>query len=241
MAQGSIRPSEAKEGGLLDDADVTIVQARFANYDFNGKADTKMVLAVEMKQDGEEKSHVEYYSAGDPKFFVPLADGKGYDCVADKTALYKSCNAIAFLGSLVKAGYPESKLGSDPSVIDGLKVHVSRVAAKARKFKDGRSSKEDATILLVTKLNSAVAGGGQGVSAPGVAAASPVEDKAVAAVSALLAANSGLLAVSRMGTEVFKALAGKPERNDVLKLVTPAWLASGDKPWTVDGDMVVAK
>ena len=36
---GSLRPSEAKSGGLLDDADVTIKQARFVRYDYGGKAE----------------------------------------------------------------------------------------------------------------------------------------------------------------------------------------------------------
>lgn len=222
---GSLRPSEAKSGGLLDDADVTIKQARFVRYDYGGKAEKPaLALAVEMV-DAENQAHIEYYSAGDLKFFIPTADGKGYDTVGEKTVLYKSCNTIQFLESLVKAGFPESKLGDDIGVIDGLKVHVSRVPQKKRTFQDGRKAKEDATILLVDKILGEVA------AAP---AAVDLTTKAIEAVQKALAANAGQLPAARVALEVFKVVGREPQGAEILKAVTPEFLSAAGRPWLFD-------
>ncbi len=228
---GSLRPSDAKAGGLLDDADVLLKQARFVKYDFAGKSDKpRLCLAIDMIDEASQP-HTEYYSAGDLKFFVPTADGKGYDQVADKTALYKSSNAVLFLESLVKAGFPEGRLGQDITVIEGLRIHVTRIAQKQRKFQDGRTTKDDATVLLVSKLLSEVASAG----AAAVAGGTDVASKAIATVKAILAANSGRVETARLGTEVFKALMQDAQRNDVLKAITPEFLGAAGRPWIYDG------
>jgi len=228
---GSLRPTNAKSGGLLDDADVTLRQARFVKYDFAGKSDPKLCLAIEMV-DGDSLAHTEYYSAGDLKFFIPTPDAKGYEPVADKTALYRSCNAVQFLESLVKSGFPESRLDEDISVIEGLRVHVARQAQPKRKFQDGRAQKEDATVLVVTKLYSEV---GKAASSDGI------EGKAVATVLAILASKGGSVEAARLGTEVFKALMTDPQRNEVLKAVTPEFVQAAGRPWIVADGIVVAQ
>lgn len=222
---GSLRPSDAKTGGLLDDANVTIRQARFVRFDFGGKAEKpRLCLAVEMI-DGDGRAHTEYYSAGDMKFFVPTADGKGYDSVADKTALYRSCNAVVFIESIVAAGFPESKLGNDISVIEGLKVHVSRVAQKTRKFQDGRTSKDDATVLVVDAILS---------MPPTSTAAADIVGKAEATILAAILANHGPLPMGRVQTDVFKALMGDPQCGAVMRILTPEFLTTPGRPWIVD-------
>ncbi len=227
---GSLKPSEAKSGGLLDDADVVIKNARFVKYDWPKKDGTRgqlrlaLALTVEPVMGGQE--HIEYLSAGDLKFFTPTADGKGYDQVADKTALYKSCNAMQFLESLVAKGFPENRLTGDISVIERTKVHVQRIAAPKRKFQDGRQQKDDATILVVTKVIEVPGGAG--------ASADPT-DAAIGAVKSVLAANAGRIESAKLATEVFKALMTNPQRNDVLRVITPDFLAKhSGSAWLFD-------
>ena len=93
-------------------------------------------------------------------------------------------------------------------------------------FKDGRTTKDDATELRVSKILSTItAAGSNGHDA---------SDRAVKAVQAILAANGGRFESSKLGTEVFKSLMSDPQRNDVLKLVTPDFLAQAGRPWIFD-------
>ena len=104
-----------------------------------------------MIDQGDDQAHEQYYSAGDPSKFAPSPDGKALTSLTGSaTGLNASTNALAFLTSLVNAGFPEDKIGNDVSIFDGTVVHVNQVAQPKRAgLKDQKRGK---TYLLVTKI-----------------------------------------------------------------------------------------
>jgi len=148
----SLRPSDAQAGGFLDDADVTAKTLRFVLWDYGGKAPMSIALKVDMEDD-EGKIHEQYYSAGDPTKMQPGTDGKAIVPIAGATGLNVNTNAVAFISSLVNAGFPEDKIGNDISVFDGIGVHVNQVAQPKRPGLKKPEMGEPKTYLLVTKIN----------------------------------------------------------------------------------------
>src|SRR5580765_707999 len=147
----SLRPSDAQAGSFLDDVDVTLKECRFVIWDYMGKAERPSVaLKVTMEEVEVPLTHEQYYSAGDPNKVTPSPDGKTLIPQAGATGLNNNTNALAFIASIVNAGFPEDKLGSDASVFDGMGVHVRQVAQPKRAgLKD---QKEGKTYLMVEKI-----------------------------------------------------------------------------------------
>lgn len=147
----SLKPSEAVAGGGgIDDVDVWIKACRFRLWDYNGTIQTP-VLGLEVTfadDDGNEASQV--YSAGDTKHFVPSEDGSEAVPVGGATNLNDSTNAMAFMVSLVNAGFGEERIADKVSVFEGTKVHVNQVPQPKRKGLTG--AKEGSKILLVSKI-----------------------------------------------------------------------------------------
>lgn len=152
----SLRPSDMVDGGLMDDVDVEFLDSRFTLWDYDGKAPQVLAIAVEMKPLDEDKSFLQYYSAGDPKYFVPSEDGKRAIPVGDKAGLNTNTNAAKFLESLVTAGFPEDQIGDDITVMTGTQAHVRRVAQKERAglVRNARPGNENrpSTVLLVESV-----------------------------------------------------------------------------------------
>jgi hypothetical protein len=243
----SLRPSDAQQGGFLDDADVTILGSRFTVWDYQGKGEPTVALKVSMQADGDEQVHEQYYSAGRPDKFQPTEDGKTIEPLGGATGLNVSTNALAFLTSLVNAGFPEDRLGEDASVLEGAVVHVNQVAQPKRPgLKDQKDGK---TYLMVTKIirlpweaaphKAAPAAKGApatkkaapvavAIAAPATpaAAAAPAAEsngnmveKARATVVGILAEKGGTIPKGKLPTEAFRALASDPDRNAVVSLV----------------------
>lgn len=119
------------ETGLLDDANVLIRTARFAQWNYNGKIkDPILALRAEML-DEEGKVHEQFMSSGDLTFFVPSNDGRKAVPIGKYQKLNKNTNAAAFILSIMNSdtrGEMTAKLKTtdDIGVLDGLKVHVVR-------------------------------------------------------------------------------------------------------------------
>jgi hypothetical protein len=148
----SLKPCDAVEGGgLLDDVDVKITESRFAMFDYGGKA--QPVPAIMWKLDAMDGGEpvTQYWSIGKSLDWMPSDDGKELMPIGRATQLVSSSNGMLLLSSLVNAGLPESKLGADISVLDGMECHVNRVAAPVRKGL--ANQKENQTILVVTKIH----------------------------------------------------------------------------------------
>lgn len=185
----SILPSDMVSGGLISDLDVTFESALFTIFDYQGKADPRVCLKIDMKDD-EDNLHEQYFSAADPKHFAPSEDGQGIVAVSDKGALVKGSNYDGFMTSLINAGFPASKLRDGVSGIVGTKVHVVRKAAPKRAGiinQPGGENREQ-TVLLVDKIISlpgegAKKAGPKAVTSPAKGAVATKTAPAVAAAT----------------------------------------------------------
>jgi hypothetical protein len=236
----SLRPSDAQAGGFLDDIDVTLAECRFVIWDYMGKAAPAVALKVSMEE-ADGITHEQYYSAGDPSKVTPSPDGKTLIPQAGATGLNNNTNALAFIASIVNAGFPEDKLGSDASVFDGLGAHVNQVAQPKRAgLKD---QKEGKTYLLVSKITrlpwdavptkpakgapvaKSAAPGPRPVAAvpsPAPANGTPTDamvEKARVAVMSILAEKGGSIPRAKLSQEAFRLLSSDPDRNAIVKLV----------------------
>src|SRR2546428_11523323 len=159
--RASLRPSDFTTGGLIDDVDVTVTEARFVMWDYAGQVrDAVPALAVTMETGGEgtpiTETYTQYYSAGDSRNLMPSSDGKALEVVGGSGGLKSSSNAGNFLVSLVNAGFPEERLlDGDISVMDGLEAHVHRIPQPERKglVKTPKQGDREATILVVSKIH----------------------------------------------------------------------------------------
>ena len=227
----SFKPSEAKSGtGLLDDVDVKVKEARWVSFDWARKDGTKsepsLALCLTLTHAGGEAT--EYLSGGAIQHFAPSPDGKRIAKVGEKTALYKSCNAMVFLESLVMAGYPENRLESIDA-LDGLAIHVVRKAQAVREFRNGQKTKEGAMVLTVSKILGLNRGATTGTPSPNGHA--ELTAQAIEAVKKIAQAHSGQIQVGSIPALVWGTLP-EGQRNQVLPLLVPEFYAKG--PWIYD-------
>lgn len=188
-------------GGGIEDGDVTVVSARFGNWDYRGKSNPVLGLNLKMT-DAEGQEHDEWLSAGDLKFFVPSADGKKALPVGTATKLNASTNAAAFILSLFNADtrgefVAKMKQTDDISVLDGIKLHVSRKAAPKRSgilVQPGQENRAH-TQLTVDKVLAypGEAGAATPAAAAPTAAAAPAAAAAGAPASGLVDTARGVL------------------------------------------------
>ena len=256
----SIRPSDfGHGGGLIDDVDALIKEARWVVYDFNGKtADTVCAHVVyTVSGDSGSEDHDSYYSIGKEgsKSFIPNKDGKSLRKIGSKDSLSDGCNFYQFISSVVNAGYDENKIdGSDISFLDGLNVHVKREAQPERKgiAKDPTDTREK-TVLCISKIYDAKGAGkgkpaAAGTSKPaaagkanGSAAAADeaLDAKAADAVLTALGEAGGTLTKPKLSQALFAALKGDPDQNKVVTLAFKNdFLMAEGRPWSFNGTEV---
>lgn len=148
-------PSTFVEGGLIDDINGKITDAKFTMYDYNGKSDGGAVPALGIEIELEDGvKHESYYSAGDAKFWAPSADGKTLTPTSDKTSLSKSSKLGIFLTELINAGFPVTKLqAGDITCLIGLQAHFVRKADKERKGLTRKDEKAQSTLCVVKVIS----------------------------------------------------------------------------------------
>src|SRR5262249_25242973 len=149
--------------------------------------------------------------AGSLRDFEPASDGKRYYPRRGKATFDASTSAALFLKSLLDAGFPENQLGDDVSVIEGATVRIIPAL-------HGRT-----TVPEVEEEVSLPSGERIGIA-----------KLAQATIQKVLAANAGRMETAKLAAEVFKALMNDPNRNDVLRLVTPDFLRAKGRPWIYD-------
>jgi len=239
MANQGAMFDEFVQGGLLDDADVTIKSARFVTWDYRGKAVPVLALNVKL-EDGDGAEHDEYLSSGDLKAFVPSNDGKEALAVGSQTKLNSNTNAVAFILSVINAdtkGELAAKIRatSDISVLDGTKVHVIRKNQPKRSgipvvVQEGGNQRVPQRLEVEKILSYAwEAGSSNGSSAKASTANAPaatggvddeLEGQTLGALMSILGANGGsmkkaMLAGKVFGDEFVKGLPA-PIRNKIL-------------------------
>lgn len=149
----SLKPSEASTGGaVIDDVDVLIASCRFRLWDYNGKIPAPILGLAVGYVDDEGNAAEQVYSAGETKHFVPNEDGTEAVQVGTIPTLNDNTNAMAFLVSLVNAGFPEDKIGDKVNVFEGTRVHVKQAPQPKRPgLKNAPEGTK--TVLLVSKIH----------------------------------------------------------------------------------------
>jgi len=241
----SLKPSTYSEGaGLLDDEDVIIKEARFTQFDYNGKLPA--VPAAELTLDrGDGDTTKQYYSVGKTSDWAPSEDGKTLSAIGKATALVKSSNWAFFVTALVNAGFPENRIEADISIFEGLEAHVIRAAAPERKGIIKKEKEFEATILVVDKIHKypwekatkATTGRGKGKAAATTKDSptdSKIEEQTTEFVMSVLAENPDGIEKKKLPQMAFAKLKDIPptDRNKIVKLVfsdeylssTPFWV-----------------
>jgi hypothetical protein len=144
------KPSEfAVGGGLLDDVDVKVTQARIVMFDYNGTQQKQP--AVELTLDhGDAEPAIQDWTVGKATDWQPSEDGTQLIAIGRATQINASSNAAILLKSLVDAGFPEDKITDAITFLEGLEGHVMRVPAPVRKGLTGQ--KEGQTILTFASI-----------------------------------------------------------------------------------------
>lgn len=172
--QQGISLIEFASGGMIDDADLDILDIAFCEYDYGGNIDHNILALGVQFQDENGKTYDQYYSAGELTYFIPSYDGAMAVPVADKSKLTDSCNAVKFLQSLIECGGDQIvNILSTGNIkpLAGMKVHVKQQAQPKRQglIRGGKDPDKEKSILLVTAI---VAWPGEKAApAPGVKAA----------------------------------------------------------------------
>jgi len=155
-------PENAVGGGSVPDGRYIMkncVAQEFTYPNTNTTVGALIVLFVDKTDPAV--SHEQPYSLGgnDPSARI-AGDGKHVIAVG------KDSNAMLFIESLLKAGFPKADLSDDVTVFDGCDVEITNIAQKKRPgLKDQTEGK---TIALVSKYHGKVgkAGHMSGASAP---------------------------------------------------------------------------
>lgn len=258
----SLKPSDAVAGGgLLDDEDVKIVESKFTMFDYGGKAQPVPALMWKLdRMDGTDPIS-QYWSMGKALDWIPSDDGKELVPIGRATELIESSNGMLLITSVINAGIPESKLGDDATIFEGMECHVNRIAAPVRK---GLNQAEGKTILTVTKIHKlpwekAAAtpaakgkGGGKRKPAAGKGKAAAAVDDGAADIDAL--ATEFILGVlandetmqgfpdgipkAKLAPECFATLASDdPNRSAIVrKVFDDTFLNAG--PWSYTGGKI---
>lgn len=264
MTGASLNPADFSEGGgLIDNVDAVINDAAFTIWDYDQPVNNRTTLALRLTlgytgPDGEPAQALQYYSAGDPKFFVPSEDGKMAIPVGNKTALNSNTNLGQLLMALINAGFT-GKLGDDISVIVGVNAHWQRVAQPKR---DGLPSQQGQaandrpkTLLVPVKVHAATGAKAAPKTAakttpktapaaatPPAAAAADADgdaDEALATTIMEVLQEKGAMSKAKLLTALFKPLAAfGAQRNAMLKRAGDDTFLTDGGPWGFDGENV---
>jgi hypothetical protein len=246
----SFNPEDHTSGGYLDDKDVTIVESRVVEFDFNGKADPTCCWMVQFRPDGGaddgEDDRTEYYSIGPLTKFTPNSDNTRAVAVIPGAKMNNKSKASMFARSLTEAGVA---LSADVSILDGKRVHVNVLPLPAFTDKDGNKV-DGKTVTAVTALldgdapaakpKAKVKGKAKAKAKAAPAAedggSSDTDEAAEGVVMGVLAEGGGTATKAGLPNAAFKAIKDTKVRNPVIKLVaSDDWLGAEERPWSYDG------
>lgn len=240
---------EFVQGGLLDDADVTVKTARFVPWDYQGKIQQPVLALQLVLEDAEGQEHKEHLSSGELRFFVPSGDGKKAVPVGNQKNLNSNTNAVAFIVSVLSAdtrGELAAKIRStdDISVLDGTRLHVIRKAQPKRSgiiqqpTADGQPARQAQQLIAEKVLSysweaatgsAPKAAPAAATSAAAPAAAAPAANGAVAEIAASVlvqivaeaggSIKKGMIAGKVFSNDTVKSLPTQVEKNAILGLI----------------------
>ena len=251
----SLNPETFLEGGgLVDDVDVVVKDAKFVMWDYNGKIpQPSPALCLTMEVEDEEV--LQYYSMGSAKDWLPSEDGAQLLSVGTATAIRKTSNGGIFLTSLIDSGFPVEDLGDDISVLDELQAHMIRVPAPKRGGLKQEEKKYEQTILIVSEIiampgeKKKPTGAPKKKTAKGKAKPKPkskkeepegdASEKATMVIMSILE-EEGTITKKDLPGKLFQTLKSDPDRNAIIKLAFDDDFLD-DGPWTYeDGTLIAA-
>lgn len=206
----SLNPNSFVSGGLLNDTDVEIVEARYVLFDYQGTVDTaysRTALRLQMRTlDGSQEA-TEHLTLGSTSDFIPNDKDGGVTLVslAGKTSLGRRSKLYFFLQSLADAGADVSRLDSGRAdELEGLKIHIVRKPMPdlggLEITRRGKKQDQQIEYIHVSKLIDWPKKGGRDKAPANVAA--PVQQKAAVSEQARNAAIELLFDVGRPGMAV---------------------------------------
>lgn len=244
----SLRPSDAVEGGgLLDNVDVRWKEVLFEMWDYNGTQAASPALKVVMEvEDGAEVT--QYFSCGKAEDWTPSKDGRKLVPIGGARGLNKSSNFMILLDSMIKADFPEDKIGDDCSVFEGLEAHMVRVAAPkrpglapAKARADGRTyERTNLVVDVIHKLPWEKKGGAKGASKKDEGGADDaVAEKTTAAILEIIEDLDKPITKQQLAGKVHTKLAKEKDKD----AMAAAQLANKDEflsngPWSFERGMV---
>src|SRR5229473_5849572 len=109
----SLNPADFTSGGAVADGEYTIEAICTDIFNYGGAAPDTPCIAVTYKG-GDGALVDQHYSAGKHESLQPSDDGKRFVHPAGEEAhINKSSNAASWLGSILNAGFPVSKMTDD--------------------------------------------------------------------------------------------------------------------------------
>ena len=245
----SLNPDDFGEGGgLLDDVDGIIVDAKAVMYDYGGKQDP--VPGALLKVDtGADEPVPQFWGIGSSNDWEPNADGTGFKPIGKKTQIIKNSNLGLLIASAINSGFPKSKVKNDLTVFVGMEAHFESIAVERK----GLDKDKSYTTFLITKIHKlpgdAKGKGGSkgGGKATTTTSSDEISDdvkmKAIEAILRIAEAQSEKypdgLPKAKVGPLVFmdKELKNDPDKKTIVNLVgKDAFLSGDDVPWNYDAE-----
>lgn len=256
---GNVSLLQFGEGGsILSDAIVILHDPRFIMGDYGGKSQAVVPMLrlpmIEVGEGGEELEHVQLFSVGGAKDFIPDDTGMGLVKVGSKDAIVKNSNFAVFVQSILDCGFPpERTIDNDISWLKGIKCHVTRKAVTREGMTD---QKKEATVLIVDKLYMDEKGGkakagakvGAGV-APGKKGAAALDDAFIEEAKSVLMQVLYSDAVQAAGGAIMKnALIGpvlslirdNPNKKDLTRIIVSDTFLTLCDGWLYEAGMLTA-
>lgn len=251
----SFRPETWTTGGMIDDADVEVMEAEFVLFDYNGQQPEGPAFRLALKDLTQEDTTPvqQYWSAGSKDNFVPTDDGKGLTPTGKATGLSKSSNLAALFDSLLKKGFPVDRIDNITDHIIGGRFHMNKIALPKVRSRDGSESKDRSALVVTTVIkwpwDKVKSGAGAKTASttkpasvkpastpsptqsitPAAAESnrSSVEEKASESLLAVVRANGGTMKRADVSTPIFKLCAKDPEKSKIVKMAFDAAFLSG--------------
>jgi hypothetical protein len=236
----SLNPKTFVSGGLLNDVDVEIVEARYALFDYQGTVDAanmRTALRLQMRTlDGSQEA-TEHLTLGATGDFVPNDSDGGLTLrpLSGKTSLTKRSKLYFFLQSLTDAGADMSRLDNGRAdELEGLKFHFVRKPMPdmggLEVTRRGKNPDQAIEYIHVTKLIEWPAKkAAPSAQAPAAASGGPSPEAEAAATEILMELAKPGMTLQRLGMEAMKRSAKLDVklRNQISRLlVNEQWLSN---------------
>jgi hypothetical protein len=235
----SLNPKTFVSGGLLNDVDVEIVEARYALFDYQGTVDAanmRTSLRLQLRTLDGAQDATEHLTLGATTDFVPNDSDGGLTLrpLSGKTALSKRSKLYFFLQSLTEAGADMSRLDSGRAdELEGLKFHFVRKAMPdmggLEVTRRGKNQDQAIEYIHVTKvIDWPQKKAAPKPEAPAAAGGPPPEVENAATEILMEVAKPGMT-LQRLGMEAMKrgSKLDVKMRNQISRLlVNEQWLAN---------------